>query len=465
MRARLMALVSFCALLLVAVLATPAVLTVRDSTVRFVDDELKDVVQALGVYLLSTPTRDEAADFAASLAAGTPVTFFVVDDEGGGFGDPRPDLPAVLTSPPAGLPRSEPADLIPAVTVVDGYRVAKVAFHDGERSGVVVASHPESAITATVWERVGLLAVATVIALAVALVAAWLLAGRLARTVHQAVTAAEQLGDGVRDIEVPTTGPAELVTLGQAHRRLADQIDELLQRERLRSAEISHRLRTPLTAVELAAERMLGQWPQAAQSKQARVLTSRLRDLEEELDQVILETRAAARNDPAPLTDLADIIRSSLEFWLPLAAQQDRPTTIDLPQQPVRVRMSPSDITTAFDTLVGNVFRHTEQGVGLDVSVRTVDGRALLGIADHGAGRVIPTPAGRTVGSTGMGQVVAAGVAERAGGTLEISRTRSGTTAVLSIPLNRVAPRPERPSPAPGTEAGDGRTAGGPDVS
>lgn len=455
MRARLMALVSFCAVLLVAVLATPAVLTVRDSTVRFVDDELKDVVQALGVYLLSAPPRPEAAQFAATLAAGTPVTFYVVDDRGEGFGEPVPLLPATLTTPPAGLSRSDPSDLVPAVTVVDGYRVAKVAFHDGQRSGVVLASHPESDISSTVWERVGLLALATTAALAVALLAAWLLAGRLTRTVRKAVGTAEQLGDGVRDLDVPTSGPPELIALGQAHRRLADQIDTLLHRERQRSAEISHRLRTPLTALELAAERLLTRWPRTAASPEAGTLTGRLQDLEDELDQVILATRAAARDDPAPVIDLGAVIRSSLEFWLPMAAHQDRPTTIELPDRPVSVRMAPSEVTTAFDTLLGNVFRHTEQGVGFEVSVHTADGAAVLRIADHGAGRVIPAPAGRPVGSTGMGQVVAAGVAQRAGGALAIDTTAVGTVAVVTIPLASV----RRPSPAPVTGTGDGAAA------
>ena len=50
------------------------------------------------------------------------------------------------------------------------------------------------------------------------------------------------------------TGPAEVAKVGAALNRLADRIDEVIAVERESVADLSHRLRTPLTALRLQVE-------------------------------------------------------------------------------------------------------------------------------------------------------------------------------------------------------------------
>ena len=52
------------------------------------------------------------------------------------------------------------------------------------------------------------------------------------------------------------TGPAEVAKVGSALNGLADRIDEVIAVEREAVADLSHRLRTPLTALRLQVEAM-----------------------------------------------------------------------------------------------------------------------------------------------------------------------------------------------------------------
>lgn len=435
MRARLMGAVAFCGLLFLLVLTVPTLLVIQQSAVGAADDELLSRTSQLGVFMLSGPTVADALVFAAELGADTPVTFTIVDDTGEVHGPDRPLFPAGGPRPPRDGQKSSPSEFQPAIRVSNGVRVATLPVYDGERPWMVLARIPASEITENVRTRLGSIVLAGVAALAIALATAWVLAGRIAASVRKAVTAAEELGDGARDVEVPTKGPRELVLLGRALRRLASQIDGLLQSERHRSAEISHRLRTPLTAVELAAESLISRTPGAAGSTESEVLLERLEKLEAELDQVIVETRAAAGSEPAPLTDLRVPVQQNLEFWLPLAAEQDRAVTLSVPDHRVPVLVSPEELTTVIDSLVGNIFRHTGPGVGFDIRIETSDSTARLVITDRGTDRFPPAGTARSPGSTGIGHTVTAAIAAKAGGEVGIVDADDGTTVTLTFPL------------------------------
>ena len=65
---------------------------------------------------------------------------------------------------------------------------------------------------------------------------------------------AQQLSVGDTTARAPTDGPREVAEVGMALNRLADRIDELIAEERETVADLSHRLRTPLTTLRLDAE-------------------------------------------------------------------------------------------------------------------------------------------------------------------------------------------------------------------
>ena len=96
-------------------------------------------------------------------------------------------------------------------------------------------------------------------ALGITLVAsAVFVADRLARTIVRPVDAladaAGRLGEGDLSVRIHPEGPPEVKQVALAFNRLGDRVGELLEAERELVADLSHRLRTPLTVLRLDAE-------------------------------------------------------------------------------------------------------------------------------------------------------------------------------------------------------------------
>ena len=81
-----------------------------------------------------------------------------------------------------------------------------------------------------------------------------LLTRRIVRPLTRTAQTAHQLSEGDVSARAPTSGPREIAQVGTALNLLADRIDELIAEERETVADMSHRMRTPLTALRLDAE-------------------------------------------------------------------------------------------------------------------------------------------------------------------------------------------------------------------
>jgi signal transduction histidine kinase len=108
---------------------------------------------------------------------------------------------------------------------------------------------------------------------------------RMVRPAKRLAAAAHDLGSGDLAVRVPEDGPAEPRSAAVAFNAMADQVVQLLANERELAADLSHRLRTPLTVLRLNAA-SLGDGPAGEQTRQA------VAQLEREVDQVIRTARA-----------------------------------------------------------------------------------------------------------------------------------------------------------------------------
>ncbi|MCG0290960.1 HAMP domain-containing sensor histidine kinase [Streptomyces sp. PSAA01] len=251
---------------------------------------------------------------------------------------------------------------------------------------------------------------------------------RLVRPAGRLADAAHDLGHGELGVRVPEDGPAELRAAAAAFNSMADQVVQLLAGERELAADLSHRLRTPLTVLRLNAA-SLGEGPAADQTRAA------VAQLEREVDQIIRTARQQKTHTPSGC-DASEVIRDRMEFWSALAEDEDRTVRLAGVDRTVRVPVARPELGAALDALLGNVFRHTPEGTALAVDVHNGEDSVIILVSDAGPGIADPDAALRRghgdggPGSTGLGLDIVRRVAESTGGDLRIGRSVLGGTEV-----------------------------------
>ena len=314
------------------------------------------------------------------------------------------------------------AEVFVPVLAGDGTLVVRTAVPNDElRSGVRAA-----------WALLGALGLAMI---GVAVLAADRLGRSLVRPVADLAEAAHRLGEGDLEARVEPTGTEEVAELGAVFNRLASRLDGLLAAERESVADLSHRLRTPLTALRLQVETL-------DDSAARESLLADIGRLERDVDRLIADARRSARDREDGVADLCAVVRHRAEFWSVLAEEQERPVAVRLPPNAQLVAMAEAELGAMIDALLENVFSHTPPGTGYEMSVHGGLAAASLIVADDGPG--MPESGvvsrGRSgSGSTGLGLDIVRRAAERSGGRLVVGSGRAGG-AHIEVVLGR-APR------------------------
>ncbi|NAS24480.1 HAMP domain-containing protein [Herbidospora sp. NEAU-GS84] len=284
----------------------------------------------------------------------------------------------VAVFPPGARPVSEAVELarrgrsFTAVSPGGGREVLVAVQGPGGTSVVQVVLTPGD-LTRGVGETwLGLLLLGVVlIGLGVAL------ADRLAVAITRPMTAlarvSHRLAGGDLEARAVPGGPPEVRSAGLALNHLAGRIGELLAEERETVADISHRLRTPLTGLRLEAESL-------RDPAEADRIAARVDALEKAVTSVILDARRRTREKGS--CDAAMVVRERAEFWSVLAEEQERAFSVTVPPGPVEVPVSAPDLAAALDALFENVFAHTDEGVSFSVRLTPRD----LVVEDDGPG-------------------------------------------------------------------------------
>jgi signal transduction histidine kinase len=218
--------------------------------------------------------------------------------------------------------------------------------------------------------------------------------------------------------------------MAQALNRLAARIEQLLISERESVADLSHRLRTPVTALRLDAESITD--PEIADR-----LDMHVANLERTVDAVVRDARRPVRNNVAAKCDVAAVVGERVAFWSALADEQGRSLRTWLPIRPTWARIDVADLTDMVDVLIDNVFGHTEEGVPLEVTVNSgPKGEVVLAVQDGGPGLPgadVVTRGKSNAGSSGLGLDIVRRAAIASGGRLELGRSRLGGAKVQVV--------------------------------
>ena len=437
MRRRIMLLVVTMETLVVLAFAVPLAILVRHTVYQDAVNSLHDEANLIANYLRNTttqPTQAEISAFLETLPSDRDAS--VQTSDGQMIGIPPPgnlsQLPSVgHFGPDGGRPDGGGGfggGQQPATTAWEGGQLAQLPVlaqpgSEGFYTVRVYATDDQLHSGETGWWL--LLGAGSVALLLLGAGAAELLTRRLVRPLTDTAETAHRISSGDISARAPTDGPREIAEVGRALNRLADRIDELISEERETVADLSHRLRTPLTALRLDAEALRD--PEDAERVGLHVSA-----LERMLTAVIHSARRPQREGRMPSCDATAIVGGRVAFWSALADDQDRTTTVQLPAGPLLVRASAEDVAVAVDALVENVIAHTPEGTAFTVRLTATATGASLEIADEGPG--LPPDAvvrGRSDrGSSGLGLDIARRCAEAAGGTLTLGSTPSGGALV-----------------------------------
>jgi signal transduction histidine kinase len=267
-------------------------------------------------------------------------------------------------------------------------------------------------------------------------VVATVTARKLSQPLGHVAARAARLGAGDFRNDDRRHGVAELDLVSEALDTSAGALALLVQRERELVGDVSHQLRSRLTALQLRLE-ALADHEEAETAAEAGAALEQAERLAEVLDELLAAARAARSVDAEPL-DLRAELTAIAEEWREPLRGEGRALRVRVPEG-MLARATPGRLREAIGVLLDNALRHGEGPVVL--SARSDDAAIVVEVSDGGAG-VPDELAGHIFergvsggGSTGVGLSLARALVDADGGRLELSTARPATFSVfLPVP-------------------------------
>jgi signal transduction histidine kinase len=334
----------------------------------------------------------------------------------------------------------------PLVSTLAG-RARDGRLHDGDEGGrltvaapvpsdagvqvtvrVAIATGTTTAGVAIVW-----LAIAATAGGAV-LVAAFL-ARRQARAIalplERLTSATTALGAGELPMTLPPSGILEADAAADALQKTAARLGATLRRQRAFSRDVSHQLRTPLTALMLGLESALAR-PDADLRTSIETAIERLQQLQRIVEELLLLAEPDVVADVVDFGRLCDAVRLR---WHGAHAEQGRRLDIRVQSDLPEVRAPETAVQQIVDVLVGNALQHGAGAVA--VTVRRLGDGVAVEVSDEGDGFDADSAASPSDPSSGLGLPLARSLSQLAGGSLVVESTGPAPVLRLLLPASR----------------------------
>ena len=317
-------------------MALTLVLTIDESQEEFIDNELTNQI----AYSMKIWRDSPAAAF-----PNTPDMQLYRLDAGPASGSASATVPEVFARLPIGNHE----------LIVDG-REHHVAVREDD-SGRYILAYDVEATEDRGRAMLVSVVIASLILGMVALVAGYLLAGRITRQIDQLAGAVERNAPGkLSDPKLDR----ELLAVAKALDDYRERQQALLERERAFAANLSHEIRTPLTAIRTDAELLaaLPNLPEAATRRGQRIIdgTDRINRLATSL---LLLAREAS---PAGAEEVR--LSAAIEaVWKTLGAGSAKPAALDIEADPrATLSADPALIDLVLRNVLDNARRFSDTG-------------------------------------------------------------------------------------------------------
>jgi signal transduction histidine kinase len=276
--------------------------------------------------------------------------------------------------------------------------------------------------------------------------------------------AAQRLGEGDLSARARQKGGDEIARVAAAFNRMAGELEtrdaalrtsDALRRQMM--ADVSHELKTPLTAMRGFIETL--RMPEVALDRDRRDRYFETIDREtRRLERIVKDLLDLARYEGGGVVlqrRLFDIER----LFENVAGRHERDAQtkgvairIEVDAHADQVVADPDRIEQAIENLVGNALRHTPAGGTITLSATQADGVATLSVSDTGVGiapdhlphvfeRFYKVDTARAADSTGsgLGLSITKAIVERHGGTIRVTSQPGQTRFTVVLPQSAVA--------------------------
>ena len=313
--------------------------------------------------------------------------------------------------------------------------------------GVITMAEPRSTMRTEQVQLTFVVLGLVVLSVGTGAVVATVTARRLAEPLRDVADRAARLGAGDFRSAPDRHGIPELDRVSDVLDTSAAALAELVQRERVLVGDVSHQLRSRLTALQLRLDE-LATHPDPSARQEALAALEQAERLSGVLDELLEAARAAG----AELQDLREGLAAVADEWRPALRAAGRSFKVRVPEG-LLARVTPARIREAVGALVDNAIAH---GAGtVTLSARAAGNSLLIEVSDSGPGvpeELVPHVFDRGVSvgsSTGLGLALARALVEADGGRLELARARPATFTIF-LPAARADDVVGVPRPAPG---------------
>lgn len=309
-----------------------------------------------------------------------------------------------------------------SATVTTSDFKVKVAADDGDLSGNLA-------------KELLLVGGVALLAVGLAVVLGLLYARRIVRPLEELAGAADRLGSGDSSPLGRRYGIQELDRVAEGLDGSAQRINDLLSAERDFAVDASHQLRTPLTALSMRLEEMIGaaDYPDVVRDEGAAALaqTERLTDV---VGQLLGRARRTAPGAPT-VASVDEIVGQQVVEWEPAFRRRDRRLAL-AGEKGLFAFATPGGASQVIATLLDNALVH---GAGT-VTIRTSRTRrsVVVEVRDEGSGvpaelapRIFERSVSGSPNGTGLGLALARTIAAADGGQVVLVRPRPAVFALF----------------------------------
>ena len=309
--------------------------------------------------------------------------------------------------------------------------------------GIVYLSRTPRNIFKHLYDELDKVVLAALTILALTLLLVFLTSFTISRPIHQLIARTRLVSGGVPDAMQPLEKPGtrEMELLSRSFADMARSLHERSQYIREFATHVSHEFKTPLTAIQGAAELLHEHFEEMSANQRTRFLQNIVADSErlQSLVTGLLELARADNAEPSvQLLDVAQALRA-------MKAKYDEHGIVVIrgDADAATVAMSSGNFDMIFCNLLENSRQHGATRVEIDAA-RNGD-RVEISVADDGTGvpaanrQRIFTPfftTRREHGGTGLGLGIVKSILDAHKGRIELADTDTGTTFIMMLPID-----------------------------